>query len=61
MQRLAMARDGHRVLDFVRSGPNACRVPKNGTVEQVVKPAIMKDPNQRVVAGEWLRVVGAVA
>ncbi|RJE22946.1 Protein kinase domain-containing protein [Aspergillus sclerotialis] len=57
MQRLAMAREGHRVLEFIRSGSNACRVPRNGTVEQVVKPAITKDPVQRVAADEWLHVV----
>ena len=57
MQRLLMAREGHKALDFVRSGSNACRVPRNGIVEQVVKLAIMKDPAQRVTAEEWLRVV----
>lgn len=57
MQRLAMAREGHRALEFIRSGSNACRVLRNGTVEQVVKPAITKDPTQRVAADEWLHVV----
>ncbi|EEP82775.1 predicted protein [Uncinocarpus reesii 1704] len=45
MQCLAMSRDGHRVLDFVRSGVNCSRVPRKGTVERILSPAIVKDPN----------------
>lgn len=61
MQRLAMARDGHRVLEFVRSSGNASRVPRNGVVEQVIRPAIVKDPVQRIPADAWLQVVESLA
>ncbi|KAF9892928.1 hypothetical protein FE257_000520 [Aspergillus nanangensis] len=54
MQRLVMAREGHRVIDFARSGANGSRVPKNGIVEQILTPAITKDPAQRVTPGQWL-------
>lgn len=57
MQRLAMAREGHRVLEFVRSGSNGCRVPRGGAVEQIVMPAILKDPAQRIVGDAWVRLV----
>lgn len=57
MQRLAMAREGHQVIDFARSGPNGARIPRNGIVEQIIKPAITKDPAQRINPGEWLQLV----
>lgn len=57
MQRLAMAREGHIALEFVRSSGNGCRVPRNGLVEQAIKPAIVKDPNQRILADAWLPLV----
>lgn len=53
MQRLAMARDGHQILNFTRSGPGAARVPRRGFVESFVQPAIAKDPAQRIEAKEW--------
>jgi serine/threonine protein kinase len=56
MQRLAMSREGHRVLDFIRSGPHSSRVPCKGLVEQFVRPAVAKDPSERVDASEWLRI-----
>lgn len=61
MQRLAMAREGHRVIDFARSGPNGSRVPRNGSVERVLKPAVVKDPSQRIQPNEWADLVAAVA
>ncbi|KAF7590734.1 hypothetical protein BBP40_002472 [Aspergillus hancockii] len=61
MQRLAMAREGHRVIDFARSGLNGSRVPRNGPVEQVIKPAVLKDPSQRILPNEWVDLVTAVA
>ncbi|KAH8693997.1 kinase-like domain-containing protein, partial [Talaromyces proteolyticus] len=53
MQRLAMAREGYRVLDFVRAGPHASRIPRGGVVESVVVPAVVRDARERVTAGEW--------
>ncbi|EAW09464.1 protein kinase domain-containing protein [Aspergillus clavatus NRRL 1] len=60
MQRLAMAREGHRVLDFARSGESGCRIPRNGIVEQIVKPAILKDPSQRIHPTEWSDLVSKI-
>lgn len=57
MQRLAMAREGHRVLEFARSGGNGSRIPRNGMVEQTLMPAIAKDPIQRITAGKWLSAI----
>lgn len=54
MQRLAMSRDGHRVLEYVRSGPNGSRVPRNGFVEKILKPAVSKEPNDRISTRDWL-------
>lgn len=59
MQRLAMSRDGHRVLDYVRSGPNGSRVPRNGLVEKTLKPAVSKDPADRVNTQNWLSLVNS--
>ncbi|BAE56322.1 unnamed protein product [Aspergillus oryzae RIB40] len=61
MQRLAMAREGHRVIDFARSGSNGSRVPRNGPVEQVIEPAVSKDPSQRIQSNEWVELVAAMA
>lgn len=58
MQRLAMSREGHRVLDFVRSGEHGTRVPRNGLVEKSLKPAVVKDPSERICPEEWLQVIG---
>jgi serine/threonine protein kinase len=49
MQRLAMSREGHRALDYVRSGPHASRVVRDGMVERVVAPAIARAPGERVL------------
>lgn len=59
MQRLAMARDGHRILDFTRSGANGCRVPRNGLVEKLVQPAVAKDPTKRITTQEWLSLASS--
>ncbi|RAL02890.1 protein kinase domain-containing protein [Aspergillus ibericus CBS 121593] len=61
IQRLAMAREGHRVIEFARSGPNGSRVPRNGIVEQIIKPAIAKDPSQRIKPDEWVTLVQSIA
>jgi serine/threonine protein kinase len=54
MQRLAMAREGHRILEFTRAGSNGCRVPRNGFVEKLVQPAVSKDPAQRILTRDWM-------
>ncbi|PYH89853.1 kinase-like protein [Aspergillus ellipticus CBS 707.79] len=59
-QRLAMAREGHRVIEFARSGPSGSRIPRNGIVEQILKPAITKDPNQRIKPDEWVKLVESI-
>ncbi|KAL1983139.1 hypothetical protein VTN96DRAFT_469 [Rasamsonia emersonii] len=58
IQRLAMSREGHRVLDFVRSGAHGTRVPRNGLVEKSLKPAVVKDPSERIRPEEWLQAIG---
>lgn len=59
-QRLMRAKDGHLVIDFARSGNNGSRVPKNGTVENIIKPAIAKDPAERVIPSAWLQLAESV-
>ncbi|KAL4921787.1 kinase-like domain-containing protein [Aspergillus aurantiobrunneus] len=59
-QRLMRAKDGHLVIDFARSGGNGTRVPKNGSVEQIVKPAIAKDPAERITPAAWLELAQTV-
>lgn len=59
MQRLAMARDGHRILDFTRAGSNGCRVPRNGFVEKLVQPAVSKDPAQRISTRDWVALASS--
>jgi len=59
MQRLAMAREGHLILDFVRSGANGSRVPRNGIVDALLKPGVKKDPAERIDAAGWLRTMNA--
>lgn len=54
MQRLAMAREGHRILEFTRSGANGSRVPRGGLVEKLVQPAVAKDPAKRIETREWV-------
>lgn len=58
--RLEMARAGHQIIDFTRSGMSGCRVPRNGFVERIVKPAVVKDPSLRISTAEWLRLVREV-
>lgn len=59
MQRLAMSREGHRALDYVRSGPHASRIAKGRLVDKVVSRGIVKDPSQRPSAREWLDTLNA--
>ncbi|KAJ5884942.1 hypothetical protein N7495_009452 [Penicillium taxi] len=54
MQRLAMARDGHQIIEFVRAGANGVRVPRGGFVEKLIRQAVCKDPAKRIDAKEWL-------
>lgn len=57
MQRLALSQEGHRVLDHVRSSTNGVRVPRNGVVDRVLKPAVSKVPEERITPDEWLEVI----
>ncbi|KAJ5161125.1 hypothetical protein N7492_006517 [Penicillium capsulatum] len=59
MQRLAMAREGHRIIEFTRAGNNGCRVPRNGFVEKLISPAVAKDPVQRIHVNEWVALTSA--
>ncbi|KAL4897725.1 kinase-like domain-containing protein [Aspergillus ambiguus] len=61
MQRLAMAREGHRVIEFARSGSSGSRVPRNGLVERSLVPAIARDPAQRIRPRDWVELVDSVA
>ncbi|KAJ5639360.1 uncharacterized protein N7484_007222 [Penicillium longicatenatum] len=54
MQRLAMARDGHRILEFTRCGTNGSRVPRAGFVEKLLSPAVAKDPVERIDTSDWV-------
>ncbi|KAL1958937.1 hypothetical protein VTO42DRAFT_3490 [Malbranchea cinnamomea] len=57
MQLLAMSREGHRIIDHVRSGPHCSRVPRNGIVEKILSPAFLRKPNARIQPSEWLRLI----
>lgn len=57
MQRLSLSQDGHRVLEHVRSGSNGPRVPRNGVVDRVLKPAVVKVPDERITPDEWLEMI----
>lgn len=57
MQRLAMSREGHRVLDHVRSGVHGSRLPIGGIVEKILSPAVVKDPETRIKPADWLRMI----
>ncbi|KAJ5917754.1 hypothetical protein N7454_010129 [Penicillium verhagenii] len=59
MQRLAMARDGHRILEFTRCGTNGARVPRAGLVEKLLQPAVAKDPTQRIDTSDWVTMAYA--
>ncbi|KAJ5668125.1 uncharacterized protein N7477_006695 [Penicillium maclennaniae] len=58
-RRQLMACDGHQILDFTRNGANGARVPCNGPVEKLVKPAVVKDPLQRITAQDWVALATA--
>ncbi|KAL2367550.1 serine/threonine protein kinase [Blastomyces gilchristii SLH14081] len=57
MQRLAMSREGHLVLDHVRSGVHGSRLPLGGVVEKILSPAVVKDPETRIKPTDWLRII----
>lgn len=57
--RLEMARAGHQIIDFTRSGVNGNRVPRNGFVERIVKPAVVKDPVMRISTADWVKLASA--
>lgn len=59
MQRLAMSREGYRVLDFVRSGHHGTRVPRKGLVERTIAPAVVKNPSERVKTAEWIDILSS--
>ncbi|CAI7577569.1 unnamed protein product [Penicillium glandicola] len=50
--RLEMARAGHQIIDFTRSGVSGSRVPRNG-------PAVVKDPAQRIATPDWVELASA--
>lgn len=58
-RRQLMACEGHQILDFARNGANGIRVPRNGPVEKLVKPAVIKDPLQRISAQDWVALAAA--
>ncbi|KAK5790430.1 hypothetical protein VI817_007717 [Penicillium citrinum] len=53
-RRNLMAGEGHQIVDFIRSFGNGARVPRNGFVERLVKPAVVKDPERRISAVDWM-------
>lgn len=57
MQLLAMSRNGHQILDRVRSGPHCARIPRKGVVEKILSPAFTKDPKSRIQSSEWLQLI----
>ena len=57
MQRLALAQDGHRVLEHVRSGHNGSRIPRNGAADMILKPAVVKAPEDRIKPGPWASLI----
>jgi serine/threonine protein kinase len=57
MQRLAMSREGHRVLEFVRSGTHGSRLPRKGTVEKVLSSSVLKEPESRIKPDDWLQLI----
>ncbi|KAL2705326.1 hypothetical protein AAEP93_000576 [Penicillium crustosum] len=57
--RLEMARAGHQIVDFARSGMSGSRVPKNGFVERIVKPAVVKDPAMRITTPDWVELASS--
>lgn len=59
MQRLAMAREGHRILEFVRCGSNGSRVPRNGLVEKLIQPAVAKEPSKRIQTQDWVTLASS--
>ncbi|PGH03269.1 serine/threonine protein kinase [Blastomyces parvus] len=60
MQRLAMSREGHLVLDHVRSGMHGSRLPVGGVVDKILSPAVVKDPETRIKPADWLRMIDDV-
>ncbi|EFE39108.1 protein kinase domain-containing protein [Trichophyton verrucosum HKI 0517] len=54
---LALARDGHRVIDYVRAGEQGTRIPRKGVVERVISPAVLKDAGSRVATEHWLGII----
>ncbi|KAL2815475.1 kinase-like domain-containing protein [Aspergillus granulosus] len=51
---LLMSKNGHQVIEFVQSGQSGTRVPKNGDVEKILKPAVVKNPDERIKSDVWL-------
>ena len=57
MQLLAMSRDGHNIIDHVRTGPHYARIPRKGVVEKILSPAFTKGPKMRIQSSDWLQHV----
>ena len=56
MQRLAVAREG-RPMDFARSGEQGSRIMKGGLVEKVLLRSLARDPEMRVDAKAWQKIM----
>ncbi|KAL3463053.1 kinase-like domain-containing protein [Aspergillus heterothallicus] len=52
---LLMSKNGHQVIEFVQSGQSGTRVPNNGNVERILRPAVVKNPDERVTPDVWLK------
>ncbi|KAL4740086.1 kinase-like domain-containing protein [Aspergillus similis] len=59
--RIQCAKDGHRIIEWARQcGTNGTRVPPNGPVEKLLKPAVVKVPAERITAHAWLDMASTV-
>ncbi|KAL6240158.1 hypothetical protein BDW75DRAFT_197117 [Aspergillus navahoensis] len=59
--RIQCAKDGHLIIDWARQcGTNGTRVPPNGVVEKIVKPAVAKVPAERITAHAWMDMASTV-
>ncbi|KAL4988301.1 kinase-like domain-containing protein [Aspergillus falconensis] len=59
--RIQCAKDGHLIIDWARQcGTNGTRLPPNGLVEKIVKPAVAKVPAERITAHAWMDIAGTV-
>ena len=54
MQRMAMAKQGWECLSLARSGHGGNRVPRCGLVESLLEKAVLRMPEARLTASQWL-------